>query len=1027
MRPLELTLNAFGPYAGEVNIDFEKFGKKGIFLICGNTGAGKTMIFDAISFALFGEASGNTRQSNSFRSDFAQPEEKTFVRLKFLYGQKTYILERSPRYERPKLRGNGTVTSPPEAFIEYENGKTISGVKEVNEAVKEILGIDKAQFSSIAMIAQGDFLRLLLSKTDEKTQIFRKIFNTSIYDAFQNKAKEEYLALKREYENLTENLKNILETAVYDKTENAETTDEKTELISKTFEKDKAEEKSLKNEHEKLKAKLSEKEKEIVEAKNRNERLAVLEKTKKALEELEGKSKLAQRMRTFLEDFEKAQKYVQPLEKIFLSEKEQCEKLEENKKRAKELLEKSNEKTKTAEKMLFDAEKELTTAEEKTALSLKIRESFNSYIEAEKLLSEKNEVLAEIKKINSEIEKITEEIEKNEKYIAENLILAEQIQHLFEEITENERLYEKTKNDIEKLEETVELEKDLSEKAKELENTQFNLLSAQKESDEAFEKYSSAEKSFLNHQAGILAKKLKDGEACPVCGSCVHPKIAETDENFVDEKYLRELKKTYDKKHESMISCANEAATKKAVFEERKRNLISRKNEFFGEKDKAENLADILEEKTKYAEEKEKCIEKLKISLENSRKAEENIKKTKEKQQENKTRFDEKHNKLNDEKLKSASLESRYEQIKKSLIYESREEAEKQAENAEKQAESIKNKIKNAREEKERALTEKTQLSGRNEEIETQLVLHKKSLEKAQEDFEKSLCENGFEKERYSIIIKEEERTKTIKIKLKAYEENVSRLRENKAELEEETKGFVFADCMELEGEKAVINSAVSENEEKIKKIYSAIQINKKVLSECEKYAQKSKETEKNCAVYMKIYKTVCGNLSGVEKIAFEQFVQQEYFREILREANKRFEKMSFGRYRMLNRKNAADKRSVSGLDIDVLDNYTGKVRGADTLSGGEAFKASLSLALGLSDVIQRYAGGVYADTVFIDEGFGSLDSQSLDAAVSILEQLTEGNKTIAVISHVDELKNRIDKQIFVKNSQKGSTVEMYM
>ena len=264
MRPLELTLNAFGPYAGEVNIDFEKFGKKGIFLICGNTGAGKTMIFDAISFALFGEASGNTRQSNSFRSDFAQPEEKTFVRLKFLYGQKTYILERSPRYERPKLRGNGTVTSPPEAFIEYENGKTISGVKEVNEAVKEILGIDKAQFSSIAMIAQGDFLRLLLSKTDEKTQIFRKIFNTSIYDAFQNKAKEEYLTLKREYENLTENLKNILETAVYDKTENAETTDEKTELISKTFEKDKAEEKSLKNEHEKLKAKLSEKEKEIV-------------------------------------------------------------------------------------------------------------------------------------------------------------------------------------------------------------------------------------------------------------------------------------------------------------------------------------------------------------------------------------------------------------------------------------------------------------------------------------------------------------------------------------------------------------------------------------------------------------------------------------------------------------------------------------------------------------------------------------------------------------------------------------------
>lgn len=768
MRPLELTLSAFGPYAGEETIDFTRLGTKGLYLITGDTGAGKTTIFDAVVFALYGEASGDARGADMLRSKYATVTTPTFVRMKFVYHGAVYQISRNPEYRRPAKKGDGYTSHKADAELVCPDGCIVTKNREVTKAVSELLGLDKNQFTQIAMIAQGDFLRLLYAKTEERSKIFREIFHTKAYQTLQERLKAEAGALRQEYEALGKSIDQYLEGVLC-----------KEEAFAARMD-------SVRQNRRAIPA----------------EEIAMLLQERISLEEEE----LA-RLQTQLHTYEK------DLERLH------------------QLIGRADERRKR--------EAELEEAKEQIAL---IRPSLDTMQEQ---YQQQQLAFQEFEKERIELEKLyhdsLEALERKEAQEQQRL----QVEKLLKDVQERETAYKNA------------------------------ALFHRKVKDKCDE----MESRYLDEQAGILAGRLKEGEPCPVCGSVSHPTPARQKDGAPSKESVDKAKREVEAANAKVHRASEEAGAVKGRLESAQEQYQSM-------------LA------------------------------------------------------LGKDEEKEAVL----------LRFTGKEEAEKE-------------------------LRKKAQESRR--------------MQKGLAETEKMFRQKEKEYERYQNV---------------------------KETLEKQLEESETCIVEELIAERSVIVEKKQLAAEKQQELYRYVKTNTGIAQAVRKQGKQIEALEKKWNLVGELSGTFNGNVAGKDKIMLETYVQMTYFDRVINRANTRFMMMSGGQYELKRASAAQNIKSQSGLELDVIDHYNGTIRSVKTLSGGEAFLASLSMALGLSDEIQSAAGGIALDTMFVDEGFGYLDEEALAQAIRTLQGLAEGNRLVGIISHVGSLKDKIEKQIIVTRKKSGGS-----
>lgn len=919
MRPLKLIISAFGPYAGETVIDMELLGNKGLYLITGDTGAGKTTVFDAITYALYGKASGYSREASMFRSKYADFEMPTKVTLEFAYRDKTYTIKRNPEYERPAKRGNGQTIQKADAQLTYPDGRVVTGLTSVNDAIMEIMGIDYNQFSRIAMIAQGEFKKLLLASTEERKEIFRKIFQTVPFLELQDRLKKESNELQGQCRMVRDRIRQEIDRVYFDeddvlnisleKARNLEISmGETLELIDQVIESDNKKIGILAKEQEEIDKKLENVAGKLVKAKE-------IENTR---ENLAG-------------------------DKLKLAEKSAEEK---------ELL-KAFENEKARQKERERLEGELTIAKNKLPRYEELEKIKSESDDMEKSIALKEEELKEkTKQLNNAIESL------------DNMNLE------LKGFKDCEIQKEKLKNNKLKISENI-------KKLKTLTRDMSNLVDLQKEHDQVAEKYTQAiknaealqneynlkNKAFLNEQAGILAEKLEDGKPCPVCGATKHPVLARLSGEAPSEQEIENLRLQNEEAHKVANEASKDVGDLSGVVKSEK-NIIKKKCKELlngsGIEEATEKAVLKLKALESSLEETENKIKTEREKIKRKNQIEEDMPLEDKKIEQLKSETGKLENRITELKTKSRAKKETYNKLKTELEHESRVQAEKVIEDMEKRRKGM---IK----EYEAAQSAYQDMKGSIDTLNGRIETHNKYLEDTPE------IDIDSEKEKRDKLNGEKE--------------------EKKIEL-------------------AKLTSRRDNNESAYKRMRS----NGETLTKLEKRERWIKA----------LSDTANGNISGKEKIMLETYVQMAHFDRVIALANKRFMIMSSGQYELKRCDEAKNNRSQCGLELNVKDYHNGSFRSVNTLSGGESFMASLSLALGLSDEIQSSAGGVCLDTMFVDEGFGSLDEDSLQQAMKALHGLAEGNRLVGIISHVSELKYKIDRQIVVtKEKSGGSHVEI--
>ena len=916
MRPCKLTISAFGPYAEKQEFDMNSLGEKGLYLIAGDTGAGKTTIFDAITFALYGEASGSNRESNMLRSKYAKAQTPTYVQLEFLYKGKLYKIKRVPEYMRPSKKGDGMTLQKAEAELILPDKSVVTKQKEVNNKVKEIIGIDRAQFTQIAMIAQGDFLKLLLAPTEDRKKIFRQIFGTDLYQKLQMKLKESSSQITRECQSYKDSISQYINSINYkddnvlnlelEKAKKGEITfDDTVDVIKKIISCDEDESKILKN-------KLSSVEKKLDSI---NKILGVAEADEKSKKQLE-------------------------TAKIMLCEKESLSKSLkndfENQKKIYLEVDKLSETITTLKNNLaqYDEFKNISQSlENNNANLIKSKEQFSQ--NTKKL----DENLLRLKSLKAENETLKDTGVKMEKLL-------------------NELLQEKEKlTKLKLLKDTVAQYDKLCEKLK---SAQMQYVNAKENAQKLADDYNAKNSAFLDEQAGILASNLKSGEKCPVCGSTSHPQVAVLSKNAPSEAQINSAKEMFEKAQAEVTRLSGIAGKLSG-------NVDTQKSEISLQADK-------LLGKIEFEQLRKKIVLSAKESF---------------------NYINEIQDKLNSENDKI----NRKQEIEKQIpmLENQINSLKSEISECEKSIATIKSNISNLLQRKE-ALCESLEYD---------------SKEKA------SLVINQLENKRDGIKKSYEEKQKL----LNDCNSEIASLKGTIETIEKQLSDAQKVDIVAMKRDLGELIKSKSDISEKIIATNSRLSANKYNFERLLKKSQTLSETENKMTWIRSLSNTANGNISGKEKIMLETYIQMTYFDRIIARANTRFMVMSGGQYEMIRRKEAENMRNQSGLELDIIDHYNGSQRSVKTLSGGESFKASLSLALGLSDEIQASAGGIELDTLFVDEGFGSLDEESLAQAMKVLTALANnGNRLVGIISHIGELKEKIDKQIIVKKDKSGGS-----
>ena len=907
MRPLLLTMQAFGPYGNKVSVDFRLLGESGLYLISGDTGAGKTTIFDGICYALFDKTSGSNRTAEELRSKYAMEGVQTEVELLFLCDGKEYRIRRSPQYVYT-TRNNTQSKKPAVAELTLPEGKIISKKTEVDNAVEAILHLDYEQFKRIVMIAQGDFLELLLDKQGKRGDILRRIFDTSYYKVIQDKLWSAYKDTEQQLQQSALSLRQYFNGAYY--TDN-------TELKGKLT--------LLKEKEDALSADMLEVLQEIVEEDEKENRKAEtrLEEQMKKLRQLQAEKAVA----------EKAEEDRKNLENALKELRESTEEM----KRAEDEYQKALQKKPLKEQLV--AEITLLKADR------------GKYEDAEK------------KKLN--LKKLQENISKNEKQIKEAQIRlqkdTEELDQLRAERVTLDPVAEeliKTQNILENLSrkdaELKKLQQDhdaYQSVRKAYARLQQDYLLSAEQAENAQQAYQKANRVFLDNQAGILASTLQEGEPCPVCGAVHHPSKAHLSVATISEAELKKLHTQAEKSQKEANDLSLRAGNLKGTLEEKEKSLAETAEKEVGNADLSLLSNNITEAENALQSEKKITAAAMAALLEKQSRLKKIDQLLEDKEniiRESSGRIQKLTTEIAGDNSSFSVQNKELEALLKDLKYASRTEHEEVIQNKEEELKEINRHMESAEKKFSEKKSHSDQLKGRIESLKTSLK--------------------------------------------DVPEYDLDRIRESEKAAEEERRSL---------------------NREYMD-VQKRLENNRRALQGIREVSLKSEKLEEKARWLKAMRDTATGKVIGKAKIDFETYVQMTYFDVVLSYANRRLQIMSDGQYTF--------KRGKSGLDLNVIDHYNGSEREVSTLSGGESFMASLSLALGLSDEVQSRTSAVHVDTMFVDEGFGSLDDETLMKAIEALGGLEEGGRLVGIISHVRDLQQRIDKQIIVRKGRNGSS-----
>ncbi len=915
MRPLKLTISAFGPYAKRTQLDLEKLGESGLYLITGDTGAGKTTIFDAITFALYGEASGENREVSMLRSKYATEDTPTQVELEFLYNNQKYKITRNPEYERKKSRGEGTTTQKADAELIYPDGRIVTKKNDVDKAIFDILKLDKRQFSQIAMIAQGDFLKLLLADTKDRQAIFREIFKTKYYQTFQDKLKLETSTAQKETEAAKKSCQQYINGIICDEDS----------LLYIDAQKAKKGDMLIQD---------------IIKLLGQ----IIDDDTHKSFDTDTKITSLEEQLDKITYTISKEEEKQKAIDELKMCEtainsnipvlNELKDKLDENKPKQDELSELSQKIAEINAKLY-----------EYDALERSIKDLEFIEKETKKTNINLDRKLMVLKERNTEYELLKKELESLDNAGTQKLVLENEKEDLTKQGTDLKELL----NSLDYLDTLY---------AKLL-KVQQEYNACNLETKKLKEIADNKRELFNNEQAGIMAKELKDGMPCPVCGSCAHPQKAKLTENAPAEAEVKKAEKVAQDAQINANKHSENAGIIKGEVASFEKTLKDSIFSLLGD-------CDISSAK-----------DKISVALNTIRIKYKDIQKNIDTEEKNLLR---KSDLL-------IAIPKREEEINK--INETISRLKENLSSYEARHKEIKNQIEH--------ISENLKYKDKNEALRKQDNYKSEALE-----------------------IKE-----TIENTQKQYNECDKKISQLKAKAEQLKKMYANIEDIELEKlifEKNNLLSKKYELTQTQKQIHARLMSNKSSLDNILKKSDELEKAESRLVWIKSLSDTANGNLAGKERIMLETYIQMTCFDRIIDRANTHLMRMSGGKYDLKRKEYAQNLKSQSGLELDVIDHYNGNVRSVKTLSGGESFIASLSLALGLSEEVQMSAGGIKIDTMFVDEGFGSLDEETLSQAMNALISLSNNNRLIGIISHVGELRNKIDKQIIVKKNKSGES-----
>lgn len=1080
MRPLTLAMSAFGPYADEVSVDFTLLGDAGLYLVCGDTGAGKTTLFDAIAFALFGEPSGDDRPTKTLRSDFADPGTPTFVELEFAYRGQRYRVRRSPEYERPKKHGEGTVKQRAEAELLLPGQPPVTGVKQVTAAVVELLGIERDQFAQIVMIAQGDFRRLLSSTTAQRGEIFRRLFGTDAYRRFAEVLEARRRELHAQGGRLRDSVLMLLRQASFAEGDpragqaddwvrrDAVDVQAVTALLEGALAEDRARQRRLREQADETARKSGELSRSLERAEAQERLRGQLADVDRRLAELDGRrpalaetldvqhgrdprrAELAELIaveRRQLERYGELETARAELDRARTAERQAAQAAEEAEARVRRVDERLADARRTAEGAA-GAEVDLARAQADEREAGAALEAVRRQADLHGRLASRRAELAgferDIAARTELLEELGRTMEKAEAARAEARAQEEALRDAPERLEQARSAELAARGTIERASADLARLKELREAFSAAQKVHARTEQDYREAADSFaaaqDAFRALQLRYLDGQAGVLSRHLEDGKPCPVCGSTEHPHPAAACDDVPERKDVERAASDAERARTAAQQASAAAASAASVAEER-RCAVEGFVASSGDEERLQKACEAgdraLDEARRLrarAERDQEALEAARAALGRAENAIEQARRDRQAAQDG----------LADAQADRARSEAEAQALLEQVGGTSAEEAAHALEDAEERRAQAHRETERAAEcaaALERAQADTARLESDRRALVDELgrladERHAAELDAAGraervETLAGGLAHDCKEEALTALATLEAElddlnaALERAKQDLAEHDRSTARLAAERDALAGQVASGDAPDVDGLRAQLAACNAQADDLRARQEELAARIAANAKAVEGVAAVDRNLREVEESYSEVAALADTARGHIRGKEQVSFETYVQAMYFDQVLAAANVRLGAMTGGRYELARRREGSARNIQTGLDLDVLDNYTGKPRDARSLSGGESFKASLSLALGLSDVVQAHAGGIQLDTMFIDEGFGSLDQESLQLAVRTLVELSGNDKLVGIISHVDELKEGIDRKIVVERGRGGSTLRV--
>ena len=1061
MRPMTLTLTAFGAYAGSQTVDFEAAGAGGLFLVTGDTGAGKTTLFDGVCYALFGKLTGRVRSEKMIRSDYADDTLETSAQLTFSHRGQVWRIWRRPAQTRRKKRGEGTREITADALLERLEGETAipvaEGKEKVDAAVEELLGIQVDQFRQIAMIAQNQFAELLNKSGRDRSAILRQVFATDRCDALQTRLKEMASASRAETEKQVDSLRQYLAGLRLPETEEGQMplpeaaelaellADEGCvwrsarvlELAEHICQMDESELAGL----DEQMAGLDETIKQSAgllqsarEAARRQQQLAELEKRlaeQRAAEpeQLAAQARLKQwetaaRLAPVWDGSEKARLAAQQADRLYEQASDRLAQLNAQGLRWAQAREQLNADQQTAARLTVQLERQAEALQQYGRLEQAKAEQVACEQELERLQTAQQQAGTLEEQQAAALEKT--------QALADSLPAALAAAQTAQKELERWQQARKTLAEVRRqMQELVKLQK--QEQA-----ARQTLQQANDALDGAQQAYMSADQLYRRDQAGLLARELTPGQPCPVCGSVHHPSPARGVTGAPDKEQLEALatametaRTAYNDALQTSSTLTAQAGSAREQYIRLARQALAELEQELPPPEDVKALSrlvldwdgrldQLLEQAEALGQQRQAAVEAAGAAVNQLAGDREALEATRRQRSE-----------LREQQANATarrdSAAQRAAELQAALPQASRAEAEATLSALEQQQKQLDESIRKT----QQALEEYQQLLAAAESLQKERQnTRKQAADEARQaagHWEQALSESGMDADAFAAARHTEEEIDRLRTEL----EQARRARQETEalyhQLSEQQKSAPVPGCMPGQ-----LEQALEEQEQRRKALNDArtritgrLNANRSTMADVRTAGQRLEKAQKRQQLIQQLDATANGKLSGgLGKQKFEQYVLATYFADAVEAANQRLFAMTGGRYQLeCHQMTAAETQAA--LDLDVLDNYTGKLLSVGSLSGGETFQAALALALGLSDVIQNYAGGVELDVLFVDEGFGTLDAESLEQAVATLHSLVQGRRMVGIISHVPELKSRIENQLVVTKTPGGSTVAL--